>query len=130
MYRSFVVPATAGLAVIASLLVSSHTHGPPEAIDAGADRRAPYIVEGTSVTAARAAIDRVGGKVTSALDIIDGVAAELTDAQRASLQRERDIRRVFPDAQVKVAVASAAPATSTVADRFDAVKYTNDDGTH
>ena len=120
-YRSLVAPATLGLAVMAALCASSHTRVPPTA---------PFIVEGTSAGEARAAIEHVGGKVTGELAIIDGVTAELTRAQEVSLRAEHGVHGVFADAAVTVSAASAGTATSTVADRFDAVKYTNDDGTH
>ena len=125
--RSFAGLASYGLAVAIGLLVTGHTRGPPVM-----ESRSAYIVEGTSVAAARAAIDHVGGRVTGDLAIIDSVTAELTRAQTTRLRKQAGVRGVFADAPVTVnsaSVASAAP-TSTVADRFGAVKYTNDDGTH
>lgn len=108
---------------MAGLLVTAHPRKVPEAEPVKA-----YIVEGTSVAAAREVIARVGGKITGDLAIIDGVIAELTLAQSGTIRKQSGIRGVFADAPVTVNTATAGLATSTVADRFEAVKYTNDDG--
>ena len=86
-----------------------------------------YIVGAANVGTARAAVAAVGGAVRQELGIIDSVTATLTAAQRARLAARRDIRSVFADAPVKLA---SLDATDTVADNFNQVSFSNDDGTH
>lgn len=64
--------------------------GPPQRV----------IVQGTSVEAARAAVEAAGGAVTVSLPIVDGVAAVVRDQQ--AVERTPGIRAVTPNETVTV----------------------------
>lgn len=86
-----------------------------------------FIVEASrgGAAAARHAVERVGGRVTTDLTIIDAVAAQLTSRQRERLAAQRNIRGVFVDAPVELKSDRA-----NVRDNFDRVQWTNNDGRH
>src|SRR4029453_13624226 len=132
MYRFVSRSGKACLSIAAALAIASQS-----ACDATADgtpndeaARTAYIVEGQTSAAARAAVTAAGGRVTQDLKIIDAVVAQLTPADRDRLKALSEIRGVFADAPVKVSSVSNAPSVSTVADRFSATSYANNDGTH
>ena len=92
---------------------------------------APFIIEGTAVATARAAVDGVQGRILSEIPLIDSVTAMLTPSQTERLRKHPLVRAIFPDATVKVASATIdTSATSTVADRFENVSYSNNDGSN
>src|SRR5687768_6814272 len=86
-----------------------------------------FIVEASrgGAAAARHAVERVGGRVTTDLTIIDAVAAQLTSRQRERLAAQGNIRGVFVDAPVELKSDRA-----NVRDNFDSVQWTNNDGRH
>ncbi|MBT8478700.1 MAG: S8 family serine peptidase, partial [Gemmatimonadetes bacterium] len=75
----------------AVLLLAS---GPPPVAEADASTPPPesYLIQAESMAAARAAAEAVGGTVTHDLEIIAGVAAELTAAELAALRQLHEVR--------------------------------------
>ena len=72
--------------------------------------RASFIVQADTVAAAAAAVESVGGAVTHRMEIIDGVGAVLSKAQREALSRAPRLRALFPNRSVEVASASTPQA--------------------
>lgn len=68
-----------------------------------------FIVQGQSTAAAARLVEHYGGKVTSRLDIVNGVGATLTEATAAALRAEPSIAAVT--ANSIVAKAGGVPAT-------------------
>src|SRR5688572_18560613 len=126
--RRLLLPAIASAAVVAGMCAPVGT-APRHAASMATNGTASYIVDAYSTDAARTAVQRAGGIVRGDLDLINGVTATLTRSQADALRNTRGVRSVFPDASVKVA-SVAIERTSTVADNFDAVSYTNNDGSH
>jgi serine protease AprX len=72
------------------------------------------VVQASTAEAARAAVEAVGGEVTRALPIVDGVAAAMPAAGLFRLERSPGIRAVTPDAAMQVQgepVAAPGPAS-------------------
>jgi serine protease AprX len=88
---------------------------------------AGFIVESNrgGAAAARLAVEKVGGRVTTELPIIDAVAAQLTSRQRERLAMQKNVRGVFVDAPVELKSERA-----NVRDNFDNVQWNNNDGRH
>ena len=53
------------------------------------------IIQATSLDEATAAVTAVGGAITHELGIINAVGATLTTTQRAALETETDVRRIY-----------------------------------
>ena len=60
-----------------------------------------YIVQAESAEIAAAVVTQVGGQVNESLPIIQGVSADLTNAQMKRLQQDGRIRSVFADQTVR-----------------------------
>jgi serine protease AprX len=92
--RRLVVTVLGTTAICAQVLAASSNERPipanavPTKIAASNAAHSSYIVRAPKLAAAVAAVQRVGGKVTHKLAIIDAVAAELTSAQSAVLQAD------------------------------------------
>lgn len=92
--RRIVVTVLGTAAICAQVLAASQNERPmpadaaPTKIAASNAAHSSYIVRAPKLAAAVAAVQRVGGKVTHKLAIIDAVAAELTSAQSAVLQAD------------------------------------------
>src|SRR5262245_60389124 len=65
---------------------------------------ASFIVAASEggASAARRAVEAIGGHVTAELPIIDAVTAQLTGRQRQRLAKLTEIRSVFADAPVEL----------------------------
>lgn len=65
-----------------------------------------YIVQGTDLAAARAAVRAAGGEVTHELGIIQAVGAELSEAQWKTLRDQDGVRRLYQDRDLSTAGAT------------------------
>ena len=83
-----------------------------------------FILQGGSAATVKSAVIQAGGVVTHELELIDGVAAQLTEAQHASLGSHTAIASIFADEEVR-----SDSAVETMRDEFNAVAYSNNDGT-
>ncbi|HUF78174.1 MAG TPA: S8 family peptidase [Thermoanaerobaculia bacterium] len=61
------------------------------------------IVQADEAEAAARAVEAVGGRVTHRLAIIRAVGAQVTPGQLTALGQRREVRRIWPDAEVEVA---------------------------
>lgn len=97
-----------GLLLLAVVLVITMRGGPQvtEAVS-------PYIVQGDSVTAVTRLVAAAGGEVFADLDIIDGVAARLSDTAVADLRANAGIVQITPDTAVQTAMSTAELITVT-----------------
>ncbi len=60
------------------------------------------IVQGTDLPALRSAVARAGGTVTHELEIISALGVRLTEAQRATLDLDQAVARIYDDQVVDV----------------------------
>jgi serine protease AprX len=104
------IKATAvGLLTLAAGLV-------PLAGTAGAAAAQPVIVQGPSAAAAASAVERAGGRVDAALELVNGVAAHVAAADAATLRAGG--MSVTPDVELHATgLDTAALSTSTPADQ-------------
>ena len=65
------------------------------------ENQASYIIQASSTDLAASLVTKVGGEITSQLDIIQGVAANLTPSEVANLRSEKDIVAITPNGPVK-----------------------------
>ena len=70
-----------------------------------------FIVQGSDLAAARAAVLAVGGQITHELGIIGAVGARLTKAQAEALHGRPQVRAVFADGELQVS-GGAIPDTA------------------
>ncbi|MEO1084010.1 MAG: S8 family serine peptidase, partial [Acidobacteriota bacterium] len=80
---------------------------PPIAADSPAPSDATpaerLIIQAATVDAATAAVEAIGGTVNGQLAIINAVTADLDEGQREALRQHSDVKRLWRDAEVKVA---------------------------
>ena len=69
-----------------------------------------YIVQGKTAGYAAAQVGRVGGEVTSKLDVINAVGARLNAAEAAALEADASLRLIL-NAQVEKSGDNGVPAT-------------------
>src|SRR5581483_7800408 len=108
--RNFVMPLLAAIALGVQMLTAPPGEMRSPALAREAQKplaRSSYIVQASSTAAALAAVHTVAGQVTHELSVIDAVAADLTDAQRAVLRADPRLK-VTPNGSANVA-GSAAP---------------------
>jgi serine protease AprX len=67
------------------------------------------IVEGVDLAAANAAVQKVGGRVVTVIDIIDAVVAQIPQTAQQSLAQDPGVVRVTVDRQVKAASQGQRP---------------------
>jgi hypothetical protein len=77
-----------------------------------AEPSASHIVQATTTQLAYDLVQKVGGKVTSRLDIIRAVASDLTTTQVGQLRSEKGITSITPNGKVKTSDSNNAPAQS------------------
>ncbi len=94
--------------LITLLLVLSMT-GSGHAAEVGPTQAQSFIVQGQSTTTAIRLVEQHGGTVTSRLDIVNGVGAQLTEAAKAALLAEPGITAITPNSIVTTA--GRTPAT-------------------
>ncbi len=97
------------IALSVALLLILTLAGSVHAVKVGPTQAQSFIVQGQSTEAVTHLVEQHGGKVTSRLDIINGVGAELTEASKAALLAEPLIAAIT--ANSIVATAGNAPAT-------------------
>jgi serine protease AprX len=97
------------------LLVASLLLVPASTPAAASSPMQSYIIRGTNVAQVSHLVAQYGGKVTSQLWVIDGVAADLPQNAVAALQKEKGISQVFPNAGVKINTASLPDRITTPA---------------
>ena len=83
-----------------------------------------YIVQAGDMAAAKAQVERAGGKVTHELGIINAVGAELSKSQLSAL-RAAGGTRVYENHAIKI----AQSGSQTVRDEFEVRSYANNNGT-
>lgn len=115
---SAVLAITAGAALIQ---IHAVPHSTP--VRCAEAQSGSFIVEASSTSAARSAVQSVGGRTTAELPIIGAVAAQLTASQRTALKARPGIRSVFEDASVEL-----KSEVSSVRDNFERVQWDNNDG--
>ncbi len=87
--------------VLTILLVISFLAVPGSVRPNPSSATASYIVQGLDSGQVARAVEACGGKVTSRLDIIDGVGALLTSQMVEALHRDPVIRSITPNGSVK-----------------------------
>ena len=112
------------LAVALSVFCLACTAAKPGAEVAPQESTFAVIVQGSDFEAVTAAVLNVGGTITHELKIIRAVGARLTATQRADLEQDSAVSRIYEDR--KVEVKSGGPPT--MGDRFKHDDYDNDDG--
>jgi serine protease AprX len=74
----------------------------PEQAARATEKFVSVIVQGFSADGARQAVESVGGRVTTELPIVDGVAAEVEHRALDALRSTRGVRAVTPNAPVRL----------------------------
>jgi serine protease AprX len=94
-------------------------------VTAGASLRRAVIVEASSSDAARHSVARVGGHVDTSLDLVNGVAAHVSDAGLNQLMRESGVR-VTPDVALHSTGSSFTSAAPNADPQIAAINPTDD----
>ena len=113
-------------AVSAALLVSCSvaTTSTPVSDASVAYAKHSYIVEALTTDIAAKAVLVAGGEVTSRLNIIDAVEANLTDAEHALVLKTAGIKQITSNDVV------STQAAAMVRDSFETGSFSNNDGSH
>src|SRR5262245_17199886 len=112
-----------GLAVLVSCSAATSATPDLSAMEAAAPAQS-YIVEGQTTDLAASAVEKVGGRVTSRLGVIDAVEADLTDAQHALVLTAAGIKQITTNSIVMT------QAAANVMDTFEAGAFSNNNGSH
>ena len=89
------------------------------------DNQSSYIVQATTTSLAVSLVAKVGGKVTSSLDIIHSVAAMLSINQVARLRQEKGIIRITPNGTVTLSDSAKSEAQTVSAKKGNGVPVTD-----
>lgn len=90
------------IVVITLLLIFGMTGSAPGSFGAAAQAQS-FIVQGQNTEAVSRLVVQHGGQVTSRLNIINGVAAQLTEASKATLLADSNITAITPNHIVETA---------------------------
>ena len=90
--------ALTGIALLAALLIGVSALRPAPDAD-----RPSYIVQGRSLPAIAALVERHGGTITHELGVIRAVAADLSRADVENLRQHRDVLRIYHNGAVYAA---------------------------
>src|SRR5581483_43730 len=103
---------SSGLATIVAVLAAAAMPGGPPAPGGRAAAASAVVVQGRTVAEAAGAVRAVGGKLGARLDLLAGVAADVTAPEAAALEAHGLL--VTPDRPARVAAAGASePAAAT-----------------
>jgi subtilisin family serine protease len=114
--------AVTGVGLLASCSAATSSAPQPAVTATGVQHS--YIVEAQSTETAASAVRAAGGEVTSRLNVIDAVSANLNDAQYAKVLKSAGIKQITTNTTI------TTQAAASVRDNFETGSFANNDGTH